>query len=74
MKFKKIILGSIIMIMMLITTPVQVDAKPKFIGRDVYLSVAMSDGECAYVRHYYHSYFFFIHTGDGFYDELVGCI
>lgn len=58
---------------LLITTN-PISAEARMFGKETYLSVAISDGQCAYIRHYYRSYFFWVVTEEGYYDELVGCI
>ncbi|WP_168199366.1 hypothetical protein [Pedobacter aquae] len=44
-------------------------------GKHEYHEGAWSDGNCAYIRHYYTNRFFGFDVGDGgYYDETVACV
>lgn len=59
---------------LLLFTTYPISSEARMFVRETYLSVAISDGQCAYIRHYYRSYFYWVVTEESYYDELVGCI
>lgn len=47
----------------------------QFFGKYEYKAIAMNEGDCMYIRHYYQSRFFGFSMGTGYWDENIsgGC-